>query len=179
MARSINSHFNRGGIYFDFSNIHGDSGGGGTTGGNTGGGSAGGAIGSCNLYNTNSSIPTGYGVPWNLLSSSRELLLTSICGTFSVDLRVGQGDPTHYIYNQGYSYQNGAWQPFTLAGTYAQGSNAWLVGGGEYTLNNPSIGITYWVGYVCQWQSATSQWQCGCRDSSCTQNYWQLQGVVR
>jgi len=147
-------------------------------GGSTGGGGAP-ITGLCNLYNANSAIPTGYGVPWNIRVSSSPLLLSAHCQSNSVQLNVGTGDQNHYVYNQGYAYQNGAWQPFTLQGNLAQGSSAWLVGDGSYTLNNPPSGITYWVGYVCQWSPGLSQWHCGCRDSACTQNYWQLQGVVR
>ena len=40
-------------------------------------------------------------------------------------------------------------------------------------LANPS----HVLGYICTWQ--TSQWKCGCRDSACTQSYWQIQSFKR
>src|SRR6266511_4336929 len=39
----------------------------------------------------------------------------------------------------------------------------------ELQLANPS----YVLGYLCTWTGST--WKCGCRDSACTQSYWQIQ----
>jgi hypothetical protein len=36
---------------------------------------------------------------------------------------------------------------------------------------------TYFLGYICSWTG--TQWKCGCRDSACTQSYWQIQSFRR
>jgi hypothetical protein len=33
------------------------------------------------------------------------------------------------------------------------------------------------LGYICSWTG--SSWKCGCRDSACTQSYWQIQSFKR
>jgi hypothetical protein len=45
----------------------------------------------------------------------------------------------------------GGWQPFIMTGTAVSGSDAWFLGDGAYTLNNPPSGTTYWVGYIRRW----------------------------
>jgi hypothetical protein len=47
-------------------------------------------------------------------------------------------------------------------------------------LHNPG----YMLGYLCSWTPSTGsgqagQWKCGCRDSACTQSYWQIQKFQR
>jgi hypothetical protein len=34
-----------------------------------------------------------------------------------------------------------------------------------------------YVAYTCRWTG--SRWKCGCRDSACTQSYWQIQSFKR
>lgn len=151
-----------------------------------GGGSSGGGttptVGVCNLYNSGDIPPTGYGAAWNVLGIRGGVHLRSECqNNNSAKITVGfenySGSTPLLIYNKGYTYLNGSWKPFTLSGTFAQGSTAWLQGGGTHTLSSLPTGTTYWVGYTCQW--INNKWNCGCRDSSCTQAFWQLQGVVR
>lgn len=36
---------------------------------------------------------------------------------------------------------------------------------------------SYALAYLCTWTG--SQWKCGCRDSACTQSYWQIQSFKR
>jgi hypothetical protein len=40
-------------------------------------------------------------------------------------------------------------------------------------LQNPSDALAY----IYTW--TTNQWKCGCRDSVCTQSYWQIQAFKR
>lgn len=133
----------------------------------------------CNEYvSSAASIPSGYGVPWNTLSSAKELLLSADCSSSAgspVTYTVGTGNSLHYIYKLGYYYL-GEWISFGLDGTFVQNSTDWIEGKGTYTNGAPALPDHFWVGYVCQWTG--SAWKCGCRDSACTTNYWQVQQVT-
>jgi hypothetical protein len=151
---------------------------GGTSGGTTGGTTGGITEGMCNGYSSGSQPPTGYGAAWNTLNSAKELLVSGYCYTNgNVKYTVGSGG-NQYVYKMGYYYTTSpaGWNPFTLTGTYASGSDSWILGKGVYTnAAAPSYDYYFWVGYVCQWTGR--EWNCGCRDSACTQSYWQLQQV--
>ena len=154
------------------------SGDGSSGGGSSGGSNPGPTSGLCNVYESGGSVPNGYGVPWHVFSTARNLLLSSYChGNGSVEYTVGNDSPIQYIYNQGYLYQNGGWWPYTLSGNFAQGSSVWLVGEGNYTNTKPPLSDYFWVAYICEWTG--NQWKCGCRDQQCSTNYWQIQGVQR
>ena len=58
-------------------------------------------------------------------------------------------------------------------------SNAWYPKTAAATLTGLELTNTthYALGYIYSWQS--SQWKCGCRDSACTQSYWQIQSFKR
>jgi hypothetical protein len=148
-----------------------------TSGGTQGGDTTNPTVGACSLYSRGNTISAGFGVPWNPISSGSNLLLKSTCNSSgSVTYSVGVGNNLHYIYKTGYYYTN-AWQPYTLSGTFVQGSTDWIVGSASYTNPTPPNADYFWVAYLCQWTG--SSWKCGCRDASCSQNYWQLQGVNR
>jgi hypothetical protein len=57
-----------------------------------------------------------------------------------------------------------AWYPKTATATISLTSTE---------LSQPS----YALAYLCTWTG--SQWKCGCRDSACTQSYWQIQQFKR
>jgi hypothetical protein len=44
-------------------------------------------------------------------------------------------------------------------------------------LRTDNTNASYSVAYTCRWTG--SQWKCGCRDSTCTQSYWQIQSFKR
>ncbi len=135
----------------------------------------------CHLIDSTKTVAQGFGVPWNVLSSARELLLKAFClpaqagGETSVTYPVGNGSQSQYIYNQGYYWGGTAWVPFTLSCSNLV-SNSWCVGNANFTRNLTSQQLqdtNYYVAYVCNWTG--SEWKCGCRDSACTPNFWQLQ----
>lgn len=88
-------------------------------------------------------------------------------------LKVGAGLASEYVYNKGYLYSNG-WQPMTLTATAALISNSWYPSSASAVLEVSNLSQwTYVVGYVCTWSG--TQWKCGCADTTCATNYWQLQ----
>jgi hypothetical protein len=130
----------------------------------------------CNLYSSGSTPPAGFGASWNVLTSTKELLVSATCtGSDSATITAGSGRQNQYIYKTNYYYDDSAeaWRPQTFSGS-AVGTTDWLVGTGTLTGKRPAHQL-FLVAYVCQWTG--SQWKCGCRDTACTQNYWQLQAI--
>jgi hypothetical protein len=126
---------------------------------------------SCNLYTVGSTIPSGFGVPWNVFDPT-QLLLKASCTSSSVTADVG---PATYVYNQGFAFVNNQWQQtrFSCTGD-ALVSNTWCPNSASATLPNNS---TFYVAYTCNWTG--TKWNCGCRELACTQNLWQLQKIQR
>ncbi len=129
----------------------------------------------CHQLDSTKPIPANFGAAYNTLSSQKETLIDVDCHINSVDISVGNGSAFQYIYKKGYIWRNNAWQEiiFTPAG---QLIGSWIVGKGQLTINfTPAelLNINSIVMYICNW--AGGQWKCGCRDSICNNNYWQLQ----
>jgi len=133
---------------------------------------------SCAQYATSSSIPSGFGVPWDVMNPSI-MLLTAQCTPPTVLLKAG--DPTTaktlYVYKTAYVALGGApsWDPVDLFGSQLI-SQAWYpkLAQGVTTIQDQSK-PTYYVAYTCTWTG--TKWMCGCRDSSCNQSYWQVQKI--
>jgi hypothetical protein len=160
---------------------------------------------SCHLINSGDPVPDGWGAPYNVLSQARELFLKTLCTaditgstttTFQV---VNGGTPTNQFQvtwagdanvSAGYKWtwnnpndqsQGGNWVPLTFSGGTpfkdSQGNQYpyWRVGAMSTIIPSSLIqsGINYIIGYVCTWTG--TQWKCGCHDSNCVQNFWQLQ----
>lgn len=77
-----------------------------------------------------------------------------------------------YIYNKEYRT---SWQQFTY-----ECSNllykGWCVGDAWYIKDLAATQLQQtneYSAYVCNWTGAS--WKCGCKDSSCTTQYWNLQ----
>jgi hypothetical protein len=137
--------------------------------------------GACHLYTPGSTIPTGFGAPWDVFSAN-ELLIKATCqNATDATLDFGRGVSTQYIYNTGYHYHAGLanWTPMTLTSIESLISNAWYPKTATVTLTGLDLTNTthYALGYLCSWQ--TFQWKCGCRDAACTQSCWQIQNFKR
>jgi hypothetical protein len=81
----------------------------------------------CHLYTPTNSIPSGFGVPWDVFSAN-ELLIKATCQNLTdATLDFGKGSATQYIYNTGYHYHAGlsGWMPMTLSSTEALIAGAW------------------------------------------------------
>lgn len=85
--------------------------------------------------------------------------------------------PQQIVYNTGYKWvgSQNQWVPFTLTGTPMSGSNIWLTGNASASIPSSQIGpnTNFVVAYTCT--NVNGQWKCGCKDSTCATNNWQLQ----
>jgi putative cofactor-binding repeat protein len=127
-----------------------------------------------NYYQPNIATPTGYGASYDLFTPQHELEVSvQNCPANSTTLTVGSNQSNQYVYNKGYLYQSGSWQSISLTGSGLV-SNAWYPQIASASLGTLSPSSwEYVVGYVCAWNGAV--WQCGCANTACTTNYWQLQ----
>jgi murein DD-endopeptidase MepM/ murein hydrolase activator NlpD len=126
----------------------------------------------CHLYTATSApapFPDGRGVPWNVFDPTR-LLVRASCSDVSVTANVGTNQ-NEYIFNQGYQWDGTTWNQFSFTCT-GQTSDPWCIGTAQATL---SANTLFYVAYTCTWTG--SAWKCGCRDQTCAQNFWQLQGI--
>jgi hypothetical protein len=127
----------------------------------------------CHLYSVGSTVPDGFGVPWDVFDP-KTLLLKAFCTNSSEIADIG---PATYVYNQGYAWDGTQWNQVTFTCTGgALVSNAWCPNTAQGSL--PS-NTKYYVGYTCQWLAQNNKWYCGCRDKTCAQNLWQLQQIQR
>jgi hypothetical protein len=125
-----------------------------------------------NYYVAGVAASSGYGAAYDLFSTQHELLVWVDCTGGSPVLKVGGGLSDEYVYDRGYLYSNG-WQSIALTGQNLV-SNAWYPAAASSALTGISTSSwTYVVGYVCTWNG--SAWLCGCADTACATNYWQLQ----
>jgi hypothetical protein len=133
----------------------------------------------CHLLTSAQSVPDGHGAAYNVFSVAKELLLEVECGSSSnATLTVGNGQNTTYIYRVAYEWINGAWKEIALSGPERAASD-WYVGTATANLMRSQAqlaGDNFVVAYTCLWQN--NAWKCGCRDSSCSQAYWQLQAFA-
>jgi hypothetical protein len=132
-----------------------------------------GTSGACTKYQQGSTIPQGFGVPWDVTNPS-SLLLRATCPPPSVTLDIGDNSNLTYIYKTAYVAPNSAtsWTPLDLFGSGLI-SDAWFPGSAQGIVTIPDTGTaSFWVAYTCHWTG--SKWTCGCRDSACTQSYWQI-----
>ncbi len=130
----------------------------------------------CHKYTSATPVPEGYAAPYNVFSSTRELLVTVSCETNGATMTVGSGDTAMYVYKYGYEWRGGSWQRITFSGSNAVSGTDWLRGKGSATLAAANTAM-HVVGYSCQWRASGSSgaWKCGCRDTNCTKSMWQLQ----
>ena len=133
----------------------------------------------CHLLTSAQSVPDGHGAAYDVFSAAKELLLGVECGSSSnATLTVGNGRNTTYIYRVAYEWINGAWKEIALSGSQRAASD-WYEGTATADLMRSQAQLAednFVVAYTCLWQN--NAWECGCRDSSCSQNYWQLQAFA-
>ena len=146
----------------------------------------------CHLLTSSNTTPTGYGASYNVLSTAKELLMNVLCNTTSATITIGNNSQTQYIYNKGYIYRNpsagsgqAGWQQVSYSCSNLV-SSAWCVGNANATIpltSTEMASTNYILGYVCSWNPSANSgqglWQCGCRDNTCTTNYWNLQEFKR
>lgn len=132
----------------------------------------------CHTWDKSNSIPSGYGAAYNLLSSERETLIQGYCFGDGVEVQVGSGKSTQYVYSGGYLWENNTWVPVEFSGDKKISGSPWYVGSASsfIALSEEALAnTTYVVSYVCQWDG--EGWKCGCADTACATPAWQLQAI--
>ena len=128
---------------------------------------------------------TGYGAPYDVFASNTPLISTqcSSTDTHTLTATLGiPGDTTRIVYTKGYYYDPGIndWTSFTGTCTGAL-NGEWCQGSVSASVTNANISTasvsdpSYLVGFTCRSQNGS--WKCGCRDTSCSNFYWQVQGA--
>lgn len=135
-------------------------------------------IPTCHLYDSTKPVSQGFGASYDLLSAGKKLLIKVSCfisvnGTHT-SVEVGNMNQLQYIYKYGYEFKNNQWNQITFSGQHQIGD--WVIGEAATSLQRTPQelqNINYVVAYVCT--KVGNEWKCGCADSACTQNFWQLQ----
>jgi hypothetical protein len=136
----------------------------------------------CHQFTPTSLIPAGFGSPYDVLSTPTTNLMNVTCDVSSARVDLGKNDPLQYIYNTGYLFKTGGtnWTPFSHSSAESLIAGAWYPKTATATLSLTSTELSqdsYVLSYMCNWTG--SGWKCGCRDSACTQSYWQIQQFRR
>lgn len=132
--------------------------------------------GNCmNEIDSSQPVPEKFGAAHNLFSPERELLLKGTsCTQDSISVELGSGKPEQYLSKAGYFWNGTAWQSLNYTGT-SPVSQEWFARMAKATVPRNGSSVSFVLGYVCSWTG--SRWQCGCRDTACTQTYWQIQAI--
>ena len=143
---------------------------------------------SCNTVNTTNfsqAAYNAYGAPFDAFQTTTNLVDAKCTSsdTHTINLTTGiTGDTTRIVYTKGYWYD-----PVTAGWTQYSGTcngalnGEWCQGSVSATIASPNISTasaanpTYVVGMTCSVQGGS--WKCGCRDTTCANFYWQVQGA--
>jgi hypothetical protein len=117
-----------------------------------------------------------------VVSSPNTNLIQATCDVSSARIDLGKGDPLQYIYNTGYLSKTGGtnWSPVPYTSTEQLIANAWYPKTANTTISLTSTELSqpsYALAYLGTWIGSGGK--CGCRDSACTQSYWQIQSFKR
>jgi hypothetical protein len=99
-----------------------------------------------------------------------------------VTLYAGSGRPEQYVYRYGHEWTGMEWQRLELLGPSIPRTTDWFLGEASAELSRTPAQLSqdnFVVAYVCTWIESERKWKCGCRDSACTQSFWQLQNFKR
>jgi hypothetical protein len=139
----------------------------------------------CSQYTPTTPIPTGFGSPYDVVTSPTTNLIQTTCpstGSGQARIDLGKGDPLQYIYNTGYLFKTGgtSWAPIPYTSTESLIANAWYPKSANTTIAMTSTELanpSYVLAYLCTWTG--TNWKCGCRDQACAQSYWQIQSFKK
>ncbi|MDO8523578.1 MAG: glycosyl hydrolase [bacterium] len=127
-----------------------------------------------NLLNSSLAVPTSFAASFNWFTNAKELLMNVVCSGSTATANIGNGSNTQYIYKTGYVWQNGQWTSFNYSGSSMDSGGNWFIGSANRSLGTLDLTQKQSVlSYICDWNG--TKWNCGCHDSSCTANYWNLQ----
>lgn len=130
-------------------------------------------------YARGSTTLNGFGLAWDPLSDSDELLLRGLeCGSSTTTVQVGSGGSAayEYVYDTAYEWTGSDWRAVSLTGSSSPVAGEWYESAAQGTLS-PASSTVYFVGLVCRFDTTDGEWKCGCADETCEDTYWQLQGV--
>jgi hypothetical protein len=133
--------------------------------------------------NFSQSAYNSYGAPFDAFATGT-MLVNANCSASdpnTIQLTSGvPGDTTRIVYTKGYSYAGSAWTQYTGTCTGALNGD-WCQGSVSATITDPNLSTAsaaapaYLVGMTCSVQGGG--WKCGCRDTTCGNFYWQIQGA--
>lgn len=127
----------------------------------------------CHTLISSSGIPNGYGAAYHLFTSGNPILLSAACDMDSAEITIGDGAETTYAYKDFYRWNGSSWNKETLS-CRGKTENDWCIGEGTANLLGKDLKkMNYFAGYTC-YKNGT-RFQCGCRDTDCTNSYWQGQ----
>lgn len=149
---------------------------------------SGGSTVACNTVtpaNFSGAAYNSYGAPYDLFASNAQLVdaKCSSSDIRTINATIGKvGDTTRIVYTKGYYYDPGItnWAQYTSTCTGTLNGD-WCAGPVTATITDADISTAsasapaYFVGMTCSVQGGS--WRCGCRDTSCTNFYWQIQGA--
>ena len=132
----------------------------------------------CHRITPGRATPSGWGTPYSLHSSTRDMLVRGQCHTDVETVEVIVGTKTSlvtYVWPTIYYWVDGERRSEQLICENRIGQ--WCVGEGVYEIpRNEGLEATWAVGWVCQWDGR--QWRCGCTDAACRTSNWQAQQMV-
>lgn len=121
-------------------------------------------------------MPNGFGSPvYQHGYSKGRVIMNVYCLDTGAFLTVGTGHSSLLVYRYGYEWVDGAWSRIEFWGNLAE-NPSWLVGSGVVQLSAQQEDYRTTnsvVAYTCVLEDNT--YKCGCRDTACTESYWQLQ----
>ncbi len=132
----------------------------------------------CHIWDSTSTIPAGFGVPYDVFSATKATIMKALCGGGEIKVTIGNGSSNQYIYTKGYYAQGNTWVPYTLSCLDPISSN-WCPGTATGTLTGITTQASnenIFLAYVCT--QVGSAWKCGCRDAACATSNWQIQKTV-
>lgn len=129
----------------------------------------------CHLIESGGSIPSGFGAPYNVFSSTRELLLKSYCTNRGFISRFGYDSAgTVAIYRTGYRWDGTRWKSMSYSSDGGMKSGDYIVGKAKTSSQRyATTTATTFIAFTCTY--VNNGWKCGCRDNSCNTPYWQIQ----
>jgi hypothetical protein len=154
------------------------------------------STGTCARFISGSPAIAPYGLAWDWFSDGRDLLLSLNCGSNPPSITIGKSNtnlPANnagivYTWGKSYAYDGTSWNlnnPLSLAcnGTKSVVADITPLDSlPDYWCNGTLTGslpanAAFFVGYSCIYNGTS--WKCGCTDTACTNNAWQLQGIKK
>jgi hypothetical protein len=135
--------------------------------------------GICHAFANESEFPVtqSYAPPYNVHSDAAELLMNVSCSESGATANLGNGNNSLYVYESGYIYVDQKWSALKYDGLNRV-ADTWLKGNATLSdfpmTKSQLIKPSLLLAYFCQWSG--SEWKCGCKNTTCSNSLWSLQG---